>query len=83
MSSDNINVRVRGPLRDHLQSRIGETGLYENASEYIRALIRQDYQTTQEAWQWLADELEPALIADDSEYISITAEDVIARNLSK
>jgi len=42
MASANINVRIKGELQAHLQQQVGEHGLYENASEYIRSLIRSD-----------------------------------------
>ena len=80
MTSENLNVRVRGELQAHLQQQIGESGLYENASEYIRALIRRDLKTRTESWDWLKKHLEPALRADESVYISISAQDVIDRN---
>ena len=50
MASANINVRVKGELQAHLQLQIGEHGLYENASEYIRALIRRDLKSRRESW---------------------------------
>lgn len=37
-----INVRVKGPMAEHLQTVIGPNGMYENQSEYIRDLIRHD-----------------------------------------
>lgn len=80
MVSENVNVRISGELRAHLEQQIGERGLYENASEYIRDLIRRDVKGKQEAWQWLRDELEPAMRADRAEYLEVSAEDVIARN---
>ncbi|WP_429819539.1 ribbon-helix-helix domain-containing protein [Ensifer sp. B1-9] len=80
MASGNIHVRVSGQLEAHLQQQIGEDGLYENASEYIRALIRRDLQTREEAWEVLQKELSPAMRADDSEFVTVTAEDVIRRN---
>ena len=83
MATDNVNVRVTGELRNHLQQQIGPRGLYENASEYVRALIRRDLESRQEAWEWLKRELEPALRADESVYIEVTADDVIARNKRK
>ncbi|WP_163277790.1 ribbon-helix-helix domain-containing protein, partial [Klebsiella aerogenes] len=66
-----------------LQQQIGENGLYENASEYIRALIRRDLQTRNEAWEWLKRQLEPGLRADESEFRAVSAEDVIRRNLGR
>lgn len=83
MASENINVRIKGELQTHLQQQIGEYGLYENASEYIRALIRNDLQSRNQAWEWLRKELEPALRADESEFVAVSAQDVINRNKSK
>ncbi len=42
MTSHRINARLSGPLADHISHVVGENGLYETPSEYIRALIRQD-----------------------------------------
>ncbi|RAZ87295.1 transcriptional regulator [Mesorhizobium hawassense] len=84
MAADNsIHVRVGGRLQAHLQQQIGENGLYENASEYIRALIRRDLQTRNEAWDWLKRQLEPGLRADESEFKAVSAQDVIRRNQSR
>jgi len=83
MASENVNVRVTGDLRHHLQQQIGPEGLYENASEYIRDLIRHDLKDRREAWEWLRKELEPALRAEEGDYINVTAADVIARNTKR
>ncbi|RLL49700.1 transcriptional regulator [Mariprofundus sp. EBB-1] len=80
MVAANINVRIKGELQTHLQQQVGEHGLYENASEYIRALIRRDLKSRDESWDWLKRNLEPALRADESEFIEVTAENVIRRN---
>ena len=80
MASANINVRIKGELQAHLQQQIGEHGLYENASEYVRALIRNDLKSRNESWEWLKKELEPAIRADESAYVAVTAEDVMRRN---
>jgi antitoxin ParD1/3/4 len=80
MASGSIHVKVSGQLQAHIQQQIGEDGLYENASEYIRALIRRDLQTRDEAWESLQKELAPAMRADDSDFVAVTAEDVIRRN---
>lgn len=37
-----LNVRVKGLLADHIERLIGSHGVYENQSEYLRDLIRQD-----------------------------------------
>lgn len=49
MASTNINVRIKGELQTHLQQQVGEHGLYENASEYIRALVRGDLKSSGES----------------------------------
>jgi Arc/MetJ-type ribon-helix-helix transcriptional regulator len=81
MPSVSIHVKVSGALQDHIQRQIGDEGLYENASEYIRALIRRDLHTRDEAWEALQKELAPAMRADDSEFVAVTADDVIRRNM--
>jgi len=63
-----------------LQQQVGEHDLYENASEYIRALIRRDLKSRRESWEWLRKELEPALRADEGLFVAVTAGDVIRRN---
>ena len=42
MVSESVNVRVTGELRKFIDIRIGNNGIYESASEYIRDLIRHD-----------------------------------------
>lgn len=83
MAADSIHVRVGGQLQAHVQQQIGRDGLYENASEYIRALIRNDLQTRNEAWDWLKRHIEPGMRADESEFTAVSAEDVIRRNQSR
>lgn len=83
MASENVNVRVTGDLRNHLQQQIGPHGLYENASEYIRDLIRHDLKDRREGWEWLRKELAPASRATTDEYFHVTADDVIARNSNR
>lgn len=80
MASENVNVRITGELRAHLDQQIGKRGLYENASEYIRDLIRRDLQGQRQAWNWLKNEFEPALRASEENYVAVSADDVIARN---
>jgi len=80
MAAANINVRIKGELQAHLQQQIGEHGLYDNASEYIRFLIRNDLKRKGESWAWLQRKLEPALRAGEDSFVAVTAEDVIRRN---
>ena len=78
-----VNVKLKGELETHLQQQIGDNGLYENASEYVRALIRNDLKDGVEAWEWLRKGLEPELRADENEFMAVSADDVIARNAGK
>jgi len=41
-SSDRINARLSGALSEFVGRMVGESGLYETPSEYVRDLIRRD-----------------------------------------
>ena len=83
MASESIHVRVTGLLQDHIQRQIGADGLYENASEYIRALIRHDLQTRNAGWEWLQRNLEPGMRAEEDAFLEVSADDVIRRNQTR
>jgi antitoxin ParD1/3/4 len=40
--SERINARLSQPLSNFVNRMVGETGLYETSSEYVRDLIRRD-----------------------------------------
>ncbi|MDR2881845.1 MAG: hypothetical protein LBV29_08115 [Azoarcus sp.] len=40
--SERINARLPQPLAEFVSRMVGETGLYETPSEYVRDLIRRD-----------------------------------------
>jgi antitoxin ParD1/3/4 len=40
--SDRINARLSQPLSEFVDRMVGEAGLYETPSEYVRDLIRRD-----------------------------------------
>lgn len=40
--SERINARLSAPLAEFVERMVGETGLYETPSEYVRDLIRRD-----------------------------------------
>ena len=42
MPSTRINARLSRPLAEYVETMVGEDGLYETPSEYIRDLIRRD-----------------------------------------
>ena len=41
-----MTVRLSGALSDVVAANVGEDGMYENISEYIRDLIRRDKERT-------------------------------------
>jgi putative addiction module CopG family antidote len=67
--AEGVNVRLSGPLKKYVQEQVSPTGLYESASEYVRTLIRQDFEKSEEQkWARLIGELTPGLKADASEF---------------
>ena len=38
----NLSVRLTEPLSEYVATRVGQHGDYDNASEYVRDLIRRD-----------------------------------------
>ncbi len=76
-----LTVRVSGALRDFVAAAVGNTGHYENVSEYLRDLIRNDQaRSEQQAFQRLKAELALAYAAPESSYEALTAADIIQRN---
>lgn len=76
-----LNVRVSGPLSDFVAANVGDDGTYENISEYVRDLIRQDKaRVEREAFDRLKAELNAAFAAADDSFGPLSASDVIARN---
>ena len=76
----NLNVRLKGTLRDHVIREL-DTGIYDNVSEYVRALIRRDYEKAdQVAFEKLKAQLQADFSVSDGDCVSLTAEDIFARN---
>jgi antitoxin ParD1/3/4 len=75
--SDGINIRVSGQLRAYIETQIGENGFYESVSEYIRSLIRADYERSeQKKWHSLYQELESGILMNESAFINCSAEEI-------
>jgi len=75
-----LNVRVSGALGEFVSANVGESGDYENVSEYVRDLIRRDKQRAEaESFDRLKAELTRAFAAPDSAYRPLDAETVIGR----
>lgn len=73
-----VNVRISGALREHVE-RTASEGDYESVSEYVRDLIRRDKAAREEAaFLRLKAELQAAFSVPDSEYHTVTADDIRA-----
>ena len=76
--AEGVNVRITGKLRRFIEEQASPSGLYESASEYVRDLIRRDYQQQEERkWSWLMDQLRPGLEADESEFVPLDPEEIL------
>jgi antitoxin ParD1/3/4 len=76
--ADGVNVRISGKLRRFIEEQAGPDGLYESASEYVRDLIRRDYEREEDRrWSWLMDQLRPGMEANQNEFIPLDPEEVI------
>ena len=77
--AEGVNVRFPEKLRDFVEER--SSGLYGSASEYIRDLVRRDFEAEESRKSaWLKSELAPGIAADDKEFHTVTADEVIKRN---
>ena len=78
--AEGVNVRFSGELQRFIQLRTSEQGLYGSASEYIRDLVRRDYEREeQRKWALLRHELKPGIKAPESEFVPLNAEEIIAK----
>lgn len=72
-----LTVRLSEVLSEFVAAKVGESGSYENASEYIRDLIRRDRERAErEAFERLKAELGHAFAAPESSYKPVTADDI-------
>jgi putative addiction module CopG family antidote len=77
----NLNVRLTGALSKFVAANVSETGAYDNVSEYVRDLIRQDKARAEaKAFERLKAELDLAFSQPDDSYRTLDGDAVIARN---
>ena len=75
-----LNVRVNGSLGQFVADNVGDAGLYENVSEYVRDLIRRDRERAErDSFDRLKAELTRAFSAPDGAYRTLEAGTVINR----
>jgi len=76
-----LTVRLNTTLSAFVAANVGETGRYDNVSEYVRDLIRRDQIAVEQAsFEQLKAELQHAFRAPDDTFHPLTAADIIARN---
>ena len=76
--TEGVNIRISGRLRQFINEQAGPDGLYESASEYVRDLIRRDYERRESRkWSWLVDQLRPGMNAGESEFVVFDPEEII------
>jgi len=82
--AEGVNVRFSGELQRFIQERTGDSGVYSSASEYIRDLVRRDYEREENRkWLWLRHELKAGLEATESEYESLDIDGLIGEARSR
>lgn len=82
--AEGVNVRFSGELQRFIQERTGGAGVYASASEYIRDLVRRDYEREeQRKWLWLRHELKAGVEAADSEFETIEIDSLIGEAKSR
>lgn len=76
-----MTVRLNATLSEFLATKVHQDGAYENASEYMRDLIRRDMERKeQQVFDRLKAELAHAFSSPEDTYQPLTAAEVIARN---
>lgn len=77
--AEGVNVRFSGALKAFVEQRVGPKGLYSSASEYIRDLVRRDYEREEgRRWDALHSELKQGLTASDSEFVPLDSGEIQA-----
>ena len=78
--SEGINVRLPGQLQEFVKEKSDPVhGAFSSASEYIRDLIRHDFDAEQERkWKSLKQELSEGMKASAEEFHLLEAKDIIS-----
>lgn len=78
--AEGINVRFAGTLQQFIHQRVSGSGLYSSASEYIRDLVRRDFEKEEERKsEWMREQLRAGAIADESEFVPLDADDLLQK----
>jgi len=77
--ANTINVRLPERLQAFIKAQTGGDGIYDSTSEYVRDLIRRDYERIEEQkWQKLEGVLLPGLEAEEDAFEDVSPAEVIA-----
>lgn len=80
MGAMTLNVRVNGPLAAFVTEKVGPEGRYENVSEYVRDLIRREFEREEAAaFDQLKTELQHAFSVSDDQCQTFDADAFRAR----
>ena len=67
-----IQVLFAGVLERFIHERVDGEGIYSSAGEYIRDLMRRDFEREEERkWGWLRDELKEGAEADEADFVAL------------
>ncbi len=76
--TEGVNVRFSGVLKEFVEERSGSRGLYGSVSEYIRVLVRRDYEREEaRRWDSLADTLKAGIEDPEAAFAALKAEDIL------
>lgn len=77
--AETISLRLSGPLRSFVEDRAGENGLYDSPDEYLRDLVRRDFEAEENRrWARLHGELEAGMSASESDFTTLVMDSVIS-----
>ncbi len=78
--AEGVNVRLTGKLRKYVKMKSDpDQGFFNSASEYIRDLVRHDFEENESLkWKFLREELATGLRTDESEFAEVDASQIIA-----
>jgi len=77
--AEGVNVRFSGALKSFVEKKSDSKGLYSSVSEYIRDLVRKDYEREQEQkWDRLYDELKPGMDAKEADFVKLDKDELLA-----
>lgn len=78
--AEGINVRFAGALQQFIHQRVSGSGLYSSANEYIRDLVRRDYEREEERKsEWLRERLRAGAVADELAFVPLNAEELLQK----